>query len=788
MTYRLNKQLAVVAAALAFGGCAPDEERDDDHGPMAEGIYARLGDPLPGLSAERTMQFERGLEVALRGFLPSDGLGPAFNVASCVACHEKPVIGGGAGLYRNFVLAGTTLGDGTFLPADSAGPAGSVLRVYNYDLEAEARPPVDSEVNTFGQRNPIPFFGVGLIAELSNEELLKREDVDDEDGDGISGKANFDRGFVGRFGRKSQTVSIEGFIRGPLFNHLGLTSDPLDEEQKAALPVDSSGSAGLLPGEDASFDFRQAAAPETSLIDDDGVEDPELSTDDLFHLVAFAMLTAAPKPEKLSEEGLRGRAVFNDLNCGACHAPRLDGPRGPLPIYSDLLLHDMGPELADGLVQKLATGSEFRTQPLWGIAPVGPYLHDGRASTLGEAILLHGGEAEASRDAAAELSTEDFDALVEFIESLGGRDQRSQGLLPPPNEDEVPGAGEYGGPTESLTGEALAQFERGRIMFDREFGLAEGAGGPRMNGDSCRACHFEPTIGGAGPVDVNVMRHGILNDDGEFTEPVVGTILHKNSALLSQAVEAQEDCDVFEHRQTPGLFGLGLMDQIPDDVILANADPDDSLTPDGITGRASYTDGGRLGRFGWKAQIPSVAEFVRDGVSTELGLTLPWVEGLDFGKVHDNDDIPDPELSLAEAGDLEFYLLNLGPPPRTGDIGDPLVVQGEEVFGTVGCANCHIPELDSPAGAVPLYSDLLLHEILPEDAVGIEEVSANVREFRTPPLWGIATTAPYMHNGRPETIEDAILAHDGEAVDTRQAFEDLPQAERDALLAFLQTL
>ena len=387
MNYRWIKPQLPVAAVLAFAGCAPDDERDDDHGPMAEGICGRLGEPLPGISAERMEQFERGREVANQGFLPSDGLGPAFNVASCVACHEKPVIGGSAGLYRNFVLAGTTLDDGTFLPAESAGPAGSVLRVYNYDAEAEARPPVAEQVNTFGQRNPIPFFGVGLIAELSNEELLKREDIDDDDGDGITGKANFDRGFVGRFGRKSQTVSIEGFIRGPLFNHLGLTTDPLSEDLKAALPVDSSSSAGLLPGEDASFDFRQAAAPETSLIDDDGVDDPELAEEDLFNLVAFSMLTAAPQPEELSEEGIRGRAIFNDLSCGACHAPRLEGPRGPLPVYSDLLLHDMGPELADGIVQNLASGSEFRTQPLWGLAPVGPYLHDGRARSLEEAIL-----------------------------------------------------------------------------------------------------------------------------------------------------------------------------------------------------------------------------------------------------------------------------------------------------------------------------------------------------------------------------------------------------------------
>ena len=86
------------------------------------------------------------------------------------------------------------------------------------------------------QRNPIPFFGVGLIAELSEAAILKHSDPIDIDGDGVSGRPNYDQGFVGRFGRKAQTVSIEGFIRGPFFNHLGITTDPLSNEQRRDLP------------------------------------------------------------------------------------------------------------------------------------------------------------------------------------------------------------------------------------------------------------------------------------------------------------------------------------------------------------------------------------------------------------------------------------------------------------------------------------------------------------------------------------------------------------------------
>ena len=293
-----------------------------------------------------------------------------------------------------------------------------------------------------------------------------------------------------------------------------------------------------------------------------------------------------------------------------------------------------------------------------------------------------------------------------------GATSSAPGLLPP--DEPRPGLGEFGGPATALSPEALATFEQGRDMFDRDFGRLDGAGGPRFNGDSCRACHFEPVLGGSGPVDVNVMRHGIQNADGDFVEPVVGTILHKSISLDNQTVEPQVDANIFEHRQTPHLFGLGLMDQIPEDVIIANADPDDTITPDGITGRVSWADGGRLGRFGWKAQVPTVAEFVRDGLSTEIGLTLPFVDGLTFGLINDYDDVPDPEVDSVDIAALQFFLENLGPPPRTGAIDTPEVIAGEAVFETVGCASCHIPRL----GGVPLYSDLLLHEILPAAAAG----------------------------------------------------------------------
>ncbi len=794
------QRVALLLGLLVASGCKPDPTKADTdtpappdrgHGDIAADISGPMGTPVPYATPEQLTTFERGREVALRRFQYEEGLGPAFNVTFCASCHEKPVLGGSAGLYRNFFLTGIVDDYGVFFPAESAGSSGGVIRLYaRPGFDTPVHPELDDRINVVGQRNPIPFFGSGLLAELDGDEILKRADPDDADGDGISGRANYDRGFVGRFGTKSQTVSIEGFIRGPLKNHLGITTDPLTEAQKAALPVDSSSDSttegatgslfhGILP-------YGQAAASDGPIMDEDGVPDPEMSTDELFDLVSMTMLMAAPQVRlDLTAEEEEGRDLFDAAGCGDCHTPRLEGPRGPLPVYSDLLLHNMGPDLADGLQLGEADGDEFRTQPLWGVAAVGPYLHDGRATTLDEAIRMHGGEGQASANRYEALSGEEQQRIIDFLLTLGGVDQATGGLLLP--DQPVPAVGEYGGPSHELSASELAAFEVGRAAFDFEYGLSDGVGGPRFNGDSCRACHFEPVIGGAGPRGVNVVRHGIINEDGEFVDPSVGTIVHRSTAIHGSLNEPQPEATVFELRNTPSLLGLGLVDAIPDANILANADPYDT-DGDGISGRVSYVDGGRIGRFGWKGQVPSLREFVRDAVSVELGMTLPYEEGLTFGKIQDNDDIPDPEFSAEDAADLLFFMTLLGPPPRqTGGDADA-ITRGETVFGQIGCADCHIPALEGPSGPVPLFSDLLLHAILDDDAPGIEEAGARMQEFRTAPLWGLSTSGPYLHDGRADTIDAAIDSHAGEATAAAAAYQALSGADAADLLAFLESL
>lgn len=774
----------LVLGILLLGGCK--DPGPNGHGSVAEGIFAPLGEVLPSASAEQKATFERGLEFSKHRFTVSEGLGPAFNVTFCGACHERPTPGGSAGLYRNFSITGYRLADGSFVAGESMGLAGGVQRVYATH-GSQARPAVPSTTTIYAQRNPIPFYGAGLLAELDNEEILSRADPEDADGDGISGRPNWERGFVGRFGRKAQTASIEGFIRGPLFNHLGITTDPLTDAQRAALPVDSSSRDTT---QDGVGQFRsglrtsQAAVFDDQLLDADDAPDPEMSTDDLFDVVSFAMLLAVPMPESLDETGVQGRKLFDKIGCADCHTPRLKSARGGLPVYSDLLLHDMGAALADGIDQGEASGSEFRTQPLWGLTAVGPYLHDGRASTMQDAILMHGGEAQTARDYAANLSDTEMQALLTFLHSLGGAEQYSSGLLEP--QAPIPPVGAYGGPREALSPELMARFDAGRRLFDREFGVNEGMGSPRFNGDSCRACHFEPVFGGAGPLGVNVMRHGIVGEDGAFVPPAVGTILHKVTAQFGHAPIAQDAVNVYESRQTPHLFGLGLLDAVSDAEIMSRADPDDTKDFDGVSGRVSLTDDGRVGRFGWKAQVPSVAEFVRDAVTAELGMTLPYQEGLTFGRMTDNDPAPDPEFSLAEAELLAWFLGAMAPPPRQP--GAEATQDGLRIFDEVGCAKCHVAALDSESGPVPAFTDLLLHEILPEGALGIEDTSASMREFRTAPLWGLSQTAPYWHSGEAETIRDAIELHDGEGRASRDAWRALSAADVQSLLDFLGTL
>jgi CxxC motif-containing protein (DUF1111 family) len=330
----------------------------------------------------------------------------------------------------------------------------------------------------------------------------------------------------------------------------------------------------------------------------------------------------------------------------------------------------------------------------------------------------------------------------------------------------------------------LALFEQGRVLFDRDFGFAEGVG-PLFNGDACRSCHFDPVVGGAGPSGVDAMRQGSFTGF-TFTRPGAGTALPRH-AVTDTRPEADADSNFFEPRQTPSALGLGLLERIPREAIDALADPSDD-DDDGIAGRAHVLEDGRLGRFGWKANVPSVRDFVRDALSGELGLTVPNEPGLSFGSSEDDDETPDPEADASTIDNISAFIAFLAPPPRSR-VDATLEDRGEDIFDAVRCGSCHVPTLQTGDGIdVHAYTDLLLHDIAEPNALGIEEGAAGVHDFRTAPLWGLGRTAPYLHDGRASTIEDAIAEHAGEGSGARDAVGELSVTDREALLAFLRSL
>lgn len=397
-----------------------------DHELVDPGL--RLGDPLPGLTQAELDAFERGREVFDRRFTPEEGLGPLYNASSCSSCHSVPVMGGGTQLYRNFYIAVMDFGIGqaplsglpsVIVPAFGQGPHATS----SFTLEGKRRE-IPATQGGFpvisAQRNSIPLFGVGLFEFISDATIVSNTDPNDADGDRISGRYNVDAAsggtgiVLGRFGVKSQANNIEVFTRGPLQNQMGITSDPF------------LGGAGLV-SLCSSLLPQGGTGADTPTFDADGVADPEISTQDLGDLIAFTRFLAPPQPKRFNQDARAGEQLFDSLGCTACHIPSLPSSRGPVRAYTDLLLHDLGPANADGIhfgdpqassIDGSMTTQEFRTAPLWGVSHFGPWLHDGSAGTLRDAIEAHDGEASLVIGSWNGLSETDKARVITFLEHL----------------------------------------------------------------------------------------------------------------------------------------------------------------------------------------------------------------------------------------------------------------------------------------------------------------------------------------------------------------------------------
>ena len=208
--------------------------------------------------------------------------------------------------------------------------------------------------------------------------------------------------------------------------------------------------------------------------------------------------------------------------------------------------------------------------------------------------------------------------------------------------------------------------------------------------------------------------------------------------------------------------------------------------------------GQQFGRFGRKASVSSLVQQVAQAFHQDIGITSSFipVEHSAAGDI-----VPDPEISELTVMEIVIFLRLLSPPPR-GEI-TPEVKSGEVLFEQIGCASCHVPTMQtgpSPISAlnevnVHIYSDLLLHDMGEVLADNRPDASANGREWRTAPLWGTRLVAEFLggtpfflHDGRATTLEGAIRAHGGEAQEAKEAFFNLPEAEQQAIIAFLKSL
>ena len=466
-----KKKVVILASTiLSVIGCSPDDTIIDDKfvpvyeegeelssGSLGTNVTNSnaFGDEIPGFSNLETIRFGLGNSLFNQTWLPTgnsesnrDGLGPTFNARACTNCHfrdgrGKPLMNGSAS--NGFLIRvsrpgqdanGGPLGvegygtqiqdrslDGipfeakvnvTYESIDGSYPDGTSyqLRKPTYSFQEEQFGILDGVQTSprVGQQT----IGMGLISALPDSEILRFEDEFDSDGDGISGRANhvwnpeIQEMDLGKYGWKANAPTLKMQIVGALHGDMGLTTS-------------------IFPDNDCP-------SPQQDCLDTPTGGEPEVTDDQLERILFYQATLAVPNRRNVREESvLLGKNLFQEINCIGCHAidqTTANSDISPLlenitiRPYSDFLLHDMGEDLADNRPDFLANGQEWRTQPLWGIGLISGindhtfFLHDGRARNIEEAILWHGGEAEASKEAFMQLNSDKRQQLLDFVNSL----------------------------------------------------------------------------------------------------------------------------------------------------------------------------------------------------------------------------------------------------------------------------------------------------------------------------------------------------------------------------------
>jgi CxxC motif-containing protein (DUF1111 family) len=405
-------------------------------------------------------------------------------------------------------------------------------------------------------------------------------------------------------------------------------------------------------------------------------------------------------------------------------------------------------------------------------------------------------------------------------------------------------------PINGMSARNLQFHEVGDAQFEQTFVSApapvNSGLGPVFNNVSCISCHHNdgkgtPTAGfNNSSLLIRISLPGKDANNGPLPIPGFGNQLQDKS-VFSSFPEAQVDISytdvpvtypdgttvtlrkpsyqlinpyiplppVYEisPRMAPPVFGVGLLQTIPESTILSFADPDDA-DGDGISGRPNYvyddvTKTTALGRFGLKANVNDLAHQVAFAFQQDMGVTS-YIEShestegqLQYDKLSDDPELPDSIINS-----VIFYVKSLAVPARR-NVTDPEVKAGEQLFAQISCAKCHIPTIQTGVDLslpqvsnqrIHPYTDLLLHDMGDGLADGRPDFLATGSEWRTMPLWGIGLfpktngTPFYLHDGRARTIEEAILWHGGEAENAKQQYMHLTKTDRDKILKFLNSL
>ena len=836
--------------------------------------------------------------------------GPDSN--SCAGCHNKPFLGGGGDNVTNVFVLGQRF---PFVEFDATSEGDGMQAHFLDDVANE--------------RNTLGMFGSGFIELLAREMTTALQTTrNDASAAAVLGAAPVTVGLTAKgvdfgsitanpdgtfdtsavvgvdpdlivrpFHQKGVVVSLREFTNNAMNHHHGMQST-----ERFGLGTDPDG---------------------------DGKID-ELTVGDITAATIFQATLPAPG-RVLPNSGAaisaanHGESLFASLGCAVCHVPELtlenpvftepnpfnpagnlrlvdvgaevavdlttEGPGPHLPIasdgsvtvraYTDLKRHAMGAVCDnEALVQAGVPTDVFLTRKLWGSANEPPYMHNGRALTLSEAILMHGGEAQTARDAFAASSAPDQADLVEFLKTLQ--------VLPPDatsNETLGPASGVIGDEPAVLAHVAQADidagaysadtlFNLGAALFDASFNTLDGAGRPETTGtgaaraprmlpenfnrisgpdsNSCAGCHNAPRSGGGGDNVANVF---VLGQRFPF--------VNFDASSAGDNMQAHFLSDVANERNTPGMFGSGFIELLAREMTvelqaaraaaisaaqLAGVDTTVPLTAKGVGfGTLTATPSGMVDTTGvlgvdadlvvrpfhQKGVVVSLREFTNNAMNHHHGMQSS--ERFGAGLDPDNDGRAD-ELTVGDITAATIYQALLPVPGRVlpADPGRRASVDaGEALFGSLGCAECHVPALHltnpvfsepnpfNPAGnlqvadvpqpfevdltsagvgphlareagggvLVPAYTDLKRHDMGPElDNEALVQGGVPTSQFLTRKLWGMASEPPFLHNGRALTLDDAIRRHGGEAAAARAAYVALPVNQRKSVVDFLRTL